>query len=130
MVRRAVVAIVNYDGKVLLGKKRKDSPKVLAGQWHFPGETLEEYESDIGALVRGIKAEANLDIRVGKYLGKSIFPTSKRYTRWYECFSKTGEISAGSDLEEVKWVPKNKVLESCSEKARNLCPQEVLDYFN
>ena len=126
----AVVGVVNYNGKILLGKKTKNSPKVLAGQWHFPGETLEEYESDIGALVRGFKAEANLDIKVGKYLGRSISPTNNRTTRWYECFSKTDEVRAGSDLDEVKWVIKSEALSSCSGRARELCPQEVLDYFD
>ncbi len=37
-INRAVSAIVNYNGKILLAKKRPESEKVLAGKWHLPGE--------------------------------------------------------------------------------------------
>lgn len=129
MVNNAVVAIVNYNGKILLGKKRKDSSKFLAGQWHLPGETLDDYESDYNALVRGLKEEAGIDIKVGRYLGKSISPTSKRKVNWYECFSKTDNLIPGSDLEEVKLVLKEEVLSYCSKRAIDLWPKEVVNYF-
>jgi 8-oxo-dGTP diphosphatase len=130
MVKSAVAAIVNYNGKVLLGKKRKDSSNVLAGEWHLPGEKVENGESDESALLRCLNEEASIDIRVGKYLGSHFSPTNKRKVNWYECFSETDSIFCGSDLEDVKWVLKKEVLNNCGEEARKLLPNEIIEYFN
>ena len=59
----AVIAIVNYQDRVLIGKKKLDSPKVLRGEWHIPGEKIENSETDEEALLRGIKEEVGLEIR-------------------------------------------------------------------
>ena len=126
----AVSGIVNYCGKVLIGKKRSDSKKFLAGCWHIPGETIEGDETDKVALKRGFIEETNLEIKVGNYICSSITPTSKTEIRWYECFSETDSVKPGSDLEELKWVPKKNVIKECDKKAIGLWPQEVRDYLN
>lgn len=126
----AVVAIVIYDGKVLIGKKRSDSPKKLAGQWHVLGETIQEDETDEQALIRGVKEEADLEIKVGKYIASHTTPTSKSEARWYECFADTSQVNYSSDLEDIKWVPKNDVLRLCSKRAVSLWPEEIIDYFS
>lgn len=125
----AVVAIINYQDKILIGKKRTDSKKFLAGKWHIPGETVERNEEDEQALIRGIKEETGLDIIVGRYIASHITPTSKSEARWYECFSQTDKVTPGSDLEELKWVDKKKVLSMCSDKAVSLWAKKVIDYF-
>ncbi|MFA5856492.1 MAG: NUDIX domain-containing protein [Candidatus Pacearchaeota archaeon] len=129
MKQISVVAIVNYDDKILLGKKRKDSCKFLSGEWHIPGETVENDESDQEALIRGIKEEAGLVIIVGRYLGSNINPINQKEVKWYECFSTTDKVIAGSDLEDVKWIPRNKVIEYCSYRVIELFPKEIQDYF-
>jgi NADH pyrophosphatase NudC (nudix superfamily) len=118
--------IMNQHGDILLGKKRKDSPKVLAGCWHIPGETIKDNET---ALIRGAKEEANLEIVVGKYVCSSIAPPSHTKARWYECFSDTEKITPGSDLEEVKWVSKKEVIKYCKGKAVEFWPKEIINYF-
>jgi ADP-ribose pyrophosphatase YjhB (NUDIX family) len=125
----AVSGIVNYQGNILIGKKRSDSKKFLAGQWHIPGETIEGEESDEEALKRGFLQEANLEIKVGKYLCSSITPSSKKENKWYECYSEIKEVIPGSDLEKTLWVPKKDVLNYCGLKAISLMPKEILDYF-
>lgn len=129
MEKRAVIAIVNYKNKILLGKKKKDSPKVLAGEWHIPAETIENDESDESALIRGIKEETSLEITVGDYLCSDITPTSQRNVRWYECFANTQEITIGSDLEDAKWVTKKEALNTCSPRAIKYWPEKILNYF-
>lgn len=126
----AVSGIVIYENKILIGKKRSDSKKFLAGQWHIPGETIEGNESDEDALKRGFKQEANLEIIVGKYLCSSITPSSKTEVRWYECFSNTDEVKPGSDLENIKFVLKNQVLNSLDEKAKSILPEQIKNYFS
>ena len=49
---RALIAIVNFDGKILVGKKKSSSPKFLAGEWHIPVETAEAEETDEEVLIR------------------------------------------------------------------------------
>lgn len=125
----AVVAIINYQNNILIGKKKTDSKKFLKGQWHIPGETLEGNETDEQALIRGMKQETGLDIIVGRYIGSHITPTSKSEARWYECFAKNDNVIPGSDLEELKWVTKEGVLSMCSDKAISLWSKEIIDYF-
>ncbi|SRR3989344_8097383 len=129
MIKHAVVAVVNCRDKILLGKKRKDSPKFLAGEWHIPGETVEDGESDQEALIRGMREEAGLEIEVGKYLGNHATPTSQREAKWYECSAKTDKVFVGSDLEDIKWIPRKEVLNYCSPRATELWPQNIQDYF-
>jgi ADP-ribose pyrophosphatase YjhB (NUDIX family) len=125
----AVVAIINYNGKILIGKKKSDSQKFLKGKWHIPGERVEEGESDQQALIRGMKAETGLDIKVGKYLCSSITPTSKTKARWYECFANTDNVTAGEDLEELKWIRKGNVLLECDKEAVLIFPKKIIHYF-
>jgi ADP-ribose pyrophosphatase YjhB (NUDIX family) len=125
----AVIAIINYQNKILIGKKKSDSKKFLAGEWHIPGETVKDNETDEQALIRGAKEETGLDIIVGRYVSSHLTPTSKKDARWYECFAKTDNAVPGSDLEELKWVPKEYVLFACSVKATSLWTKEVMDYF-
>ena len=125
----AVAAIINYNGKVLVGKKRSDSKKILAGQWHIPGETIEGNETDEEALIRGMEEETGLDILIGSYIASSITPTPHSNIRWYECFAQTDKTRCGSDLEEIRWVSKREVLNECSPEAVSRWPQKVVDYF-
>ena len=126
--RRAVAALINFNGKILVGKKKKDAEGFLAGKWHIPGETLEDGENNESALIRGIKEEAGIEIQVVRYLGTHRTP---RHTevKWYECIPKTYNIVAGSDLEEIKWVSKKDVLNLCRVEAISLWPKEIKEYF-
>ncbi|MBS3092735.1 NUDIX domain-containing protein [Candidatus Pacearchaeota archaeon] len=127
--KRAVVAIVNYNDKVLLGKKRSDSSKFLAGKWHIPGENVEGNETDAEALIRGIREEAGIEIKIGQYLGDSLTPTSHKKARWYECFASSDVVVPGSDLEDLKWVSKREVIEICKERIP-FWPKKAIDYFS
>ena len=97
--------------------------------WHIPGETVEEGESDERALIRGMKEETGLDIKVCRYICSSITPTSRKDARWYECSSETDNAKPRSDLEELKWVPKKEVLSLCRNE-NGLLPPEIFHYFS
>jgi ADP-ribose pyrophosphatase YjhB (NUDIX family) len=121
----AVVAIINYKDKILVGKKKSNSEKVLAGRWHIPGETIIGNETDEQALIRGMKEETGLTITVGKYIGSSITPTSKSEARWYECFADTDKVTPGSDLEKLTWIDKETSLYCLPMDVLSLMPAEV-----
>lgn len=125
----AVVAIINYQNKILIGKKKSDSEKFLSGLWHIPGETIIWNETDERALKRGMKEETGLNITVGKYIGSSVTPTSKSEARWYECFSQTEDVNPRSDLEKLAWIDKEDVLFLLPLQSISLWPKEVREYF-
>ena len=126
---RGVAGIVNYEGKILVGKKKSDSPNFLAGKWNIPGETIEGDESEGVALIRGMKEEANLELIVGSYIGTSTSQTSKMRVNWYQCYSRTDKISYSSDLEDAKWIDKKEILNFISKEVVDLWPKEIIDYF-
>tara|TARA_Y100000310_G_C20544956_1_gene745135 strand:+ start:547 stop:942 length:396 start_codon:yes stop_codon:yes gene_type:complete len=124
----AVVAVINYDDRVLIGKKRSDSQKRMAGEWHVLGEGLESGESDEDGLIRCGREEVRLEITVGDFIGQHITPTSGRTARWYECFADTDEIYPSSDLEDAKWVSKAEVLGYCSSRVDSWS-EDIRAYF-
>jgi len=126
--RRAVVAIVVHEKKVLLGRKKLGNEGPMSGKWHVPGETLEKGETDEQGLIRGIMEEAGIEVKPGKYLGTHKTPKGK-IVNWYECEPLTLDITADSDLEEVKWVPLGVARSVCHKNAISLWPQEILEYF-
>ena len=130
MAGRAVVSILIYGEMILIGKKKISSEKYFAGEWHFPCESVEEGETDEEALKRGVREEAGIEILVGRYLATSVSPTSKKEVRFYECFAETEDIESGSDLEDVRFVPRKDAIDFISEKVRNYLPKEIFDYLN
>ncbi|MEK6826853.1 MAG: NUDIX domain-containing protein [Nanoarchaeota archaeon] len=128
MKQDGVVAIINYNGKILLGKKRSDSKKFVAGKWHVPGETIEFGEDDKTALIRGMREEIGIEIFVGDYIGTNLSKTNK-ILRWYECFAQTDKVKAGSDLEDIKWIEKCKALKECDSSLVELWSEEIRNYF-
>lgn len=129
-LKKAVAAIV-YDknsGRVLVGKKKADSKGSLSGKYHLPGETLEPGESDKEALIRGMKEEAGIKIKVIRYLASSTTPKNTK-VKWYECEPLSCEISFGSDLSEVLWVPRKEVIHICDSESITLWPKKIKEYF-
>lgn len=128
-MKQGVVAVVYFDGKILIGKKRRDSSKFFAGKWHIPGETIEENEDDKSALIRGLKEEAGIRISVGNYIANSMAP-NYHSLRWYECFADSNKIIVGSDLEEARWILKERVLDACDKEIVRFWSKDVIYYLS
>lgn len=99
---QVTAAIIRQDNNVLICQRAKDDDAGLL--WEFPGGKLEEGETLEQCIVREIKEELELDIRV-----KGIFTESEYY------FSKpvhftffeaeiTGGIMKCNDHETAVWV--------------------------
>lgn len=128
--RRAVVALVHYQEKILLVKKKEKLDAYLSGLWHIPGETLEEGERDEGGLQRGIREEAGIEIQIEKYLAHMRMPHKNTRVHWYLCEAVTCNLQPGSDVEDAQWVQRDKVPQLCHKKGKALWPREVWEYFD
>lgn len=124
----AVVAIIEYDGQVLVGKKI-NSNHFLSNAWHIPGGKLELNENEEQALVREMREESGIDIKVDRFLDERVTPDAQVRARWYLCSPLTHDLRAGDDLVEVKYVLKSDILKVCDQKAISLWPSRVIEYF-
>jgi 8-oxo-dGTP diphosphatase len=64
-------AILVKDGKVLIAKRKPDDQQ--PDKWEFPGGKIEAGESARRCLKREMREEFGIDVRVGKFLGESIY---------------------------------------------------------
>ena len=62
---RVVAAIIEKEDKILIAQRLKGEFK---GLWEFPGGKIEEQEKPEEALIREIKEEMEVDIKINKYL--------------------------------------------------------------
>ncbi len=129
MNRKAVAAIVFWAGKVLIAKKIECGSSIFSGKWHIPGETLEKNEDDFEGLKRGMKEEAGIEIQAARFLALHITPKGTT-VNWYECIPLTVDIRPGSDVSEVKWVPKRDVVKFCDSESISLWPEKIREYFD
>jgi len=67
--RRVVAAIIERDGKVLIGQRRRDDSHPL--KWEFPGGKIEPGESPQEALQRELEEELAIQARIGAELGRA-----------------------------------------------------------
>ena len=101
----AVGAILVENRKVVLVKRRFE-PK--AGDWSLPAGFIEFGESLKEALLREVKEETNLDIRVGKLFdvySAMDDPRTHVILVLYRAEITGGELRAGDDAEEAGFFP-------------------------
>lgn len=125
----AVVAVIEQAGQILVGKKEVNADHFLSEVWHIPGGKPEGEETEEQALVREMKEETGLDIKIERFLDEKIIPDFKVRVRWYLCSPLTDELKAGGDLVAVKFVPKAEIFKICDPKAISLWPPKVAEYF-
>ena len=123
----AVVAIVENDGKVLLGKKTV-SNHIFSGFWHIPGGKVHEGEKEGDVLIREMKEEAGIDIHVEKFMDEMFVPPST-IARWYLCSYVSGKIKAGDDIDEAKFIDRDQVINVCHPVVVEKWPTKVREYF-
>ena len=102
--RTGIAAIVTRDSEILLGRSNK-AP--INGKWVIPGGGVKPFESLHETVVREFKEETNVTIKpdavlfVGEVLDP---PIEHRIVIYVEAEYVSGELKAGDDLNEVRWV--------------------------
>lgn len=96
-------AIIEHDDKILITLRRQDAP--YPGYWEFPGGKLEPDEDPVTCVVRELKEELDIEVRVsGIYdVIHHRYPEQTVLVLAYRCEWLSGEIA---DLEVAghSWV--------------------------
>jgi len=77
------------------------------GLWSIPGGRIEAGESDAAAVVREVREETGLEVGCGPLLGAMERPGLAGAVieiRDYQVFVTGGELRAGDDAADVRWV--------------------------
>lgn len=127
--KRAVAAIVENSGKIVLGKKIQNSDGTLQGEWHIPGETVENNETDEEALRRGIKEEIGIEVDIISFIGSHQTPKGT-LVNWYHCKTNSVNLVVGSDLEDARWVAVEEALDLSGELSKSMWPESVRELLD
>ena len=115
-----VVAAIIRDGEKVFATQRGYGE--FKGGWEFPGGKIETGETLEEALIREIKEELNVDIKVGNNLGsiEYDYPTFHLSMNTFLCEIIKGEIVllehddarwvTINDLRSVDWLPADNIL--------------------
>lgn len=100
----AVIVDPRADGPHVVLVRRTSPPRV--GQWSLPGGKVERGETLERAVVREIREECGLDVRVGPLLEViELIDERVHYVVLdYVCSVVGGALRAGDDASEAAWV--------------------------
>ncbi|MEM1538604.1 MAG: NUDIX domain-containing protein [Candidatus Nezhaarchaeales archaeon] len=117
MIFEVIVRALIHDGegRILIGRKRRDIPHPLQGRWHFIGGRLEYDEDPWNAVVREVEEEVGIKVRpvrlIDAYPEFLVWPMESgipsQYTLHlvFECMATTLEtVKPSDDVEEAKWI--------------------------
>jgi 8-oxo-dGTP diphosphatase len=98
-----VAAVIRRDGKILI--TRRPGHVHLAGLWEFPGGKVEAGESFAGALVREIREELGIKIRVDDEFFSAEHDYSDKFVRlhFFNCMIVEGD-PATLGVADLQWV--------------------------
>lgn len=98
-------AIIVKDNKIFAARRK--SGVHLAGFWEFPGGKLEEGETPEQCLARELLEELNITVRVGRFVGESIYDYGTKVIRLlaYEVEHLSGDFEL-IDHDEMRWLAK------------------------
>jgi 8-oxo-dGTP diphosphatase len=106
-----VGAIISDPGGRLLLIKRGHEPG--RGLWSVPGGRIEPGESDEQAVIREVREETGLSVRVGKLIGSVRRPAPGGASfdiRDYAATVLAGTVTAGDDADDARWVDRAEML--------------------
>ena len=112
-IRRTIDAVIEDNAGNVILIKRKYPP--FQGYYALPGGFIEKGESAKKALVREVKEETNLNVKIlhkiGLYTEEGRDPRGRIHSTAYKC-SIIGDITkmrSGDDSKKVELIPKNQL---------------------
>ena len=96
--------VIEQDGRILIGKRKRG--KHLAGNWEFPGGTVETGETPKQCLRRELREELAVEVEVGDLICSSEYSYTPDWT--IKLLAYRIRLASGildlKDHEEVRWV--------------------------
>jgi 8-oxo-dGTP diphosphatase len=77
-VIKVVAAVIEREGRILVGQRRKSDSHGL--KWEFPGGKVERGEAPVAALARELEEELGIQARVGREIVRYAHEYPKRAT--------------------------------------------------
>jgi 8-oxo-dGTP diphosphatase len=77
-VIKVVAAVIQRNGKILIGQRRKSDSHGL--KWEFPGGKVERGESPAAALARELEEELGIQARIGAEVVRHTYEYPRRAT--------------------------------------------------
>lgn len=111
-MKKTARAVIFDDGKLLVFFRRKIRDGEEVTYYAIPGGHVEDGETLEETVIREVKEEMNLDIRILGYLGKLVVDNQEEY--YYHAKIIGGELLfGGEELErnndnnyyEIRWLP-------------------------
>ena len=96
--------VIEKDGLILIGKRKRG--KRFAGNWEFPGGTLEKGETPEQCLKRELQEELSIEVEVGELFCSSIFAYTSEWTVKLLAYRVTliSGVFNLNDHDEIRWV--------------------------
>lgn len=103
MINVVAVVIMNEEDKILI--TQRNLKKAQGGLWEFPGGKIEPNETREDAIVREIKEELTIDIKVDEYFDENVFNYPEKDIKLIalKCSKINGNIEL-VEHEDYKWV--------------------------
>lgn len=107
-----VAAVIIHNKKILCVQRGPAKQDYISRKWEFPGGKLEEGETKIEAVVREIKEELEMDIKVDGFLMtvNHTYPDFQLTMDTFLCNSETDELTL-TEHEAFKWLEKGELAE-------------------
>ena len=108
MINVVAAVITDEHGKILIAQRNLN--KSQGGLWEFPGGKIELNETKEEAIVREIKEELNMEIKVEYYIGEKSFtyPTKEINLIALKC-SKVSKNYEVLEHENIAWITKEEI---------------------
>ena len=102
---QVVAAVLFWKGKVLCVQRAEHKKEYVSLKWEFPGGKVEVGESREEALVREIREELSVDIKVSEFLMtvEHTYPDFHLTMHVFKCVLDQGEITLNEHV-ALKWL--------------------------
>ncbi|GAB3795997.1 (deoxy)nucleoside triphosphate pyrophosphohydrolase [Humibacter antri] len=104
-----VAAVIVHGDRVLAC--RRNAEREAGGLWEFPGGKVEPGESAVDALMREIREELGVGIRVGELLHRGATPVNGKLVD-LSCYWTTLTDAApttSTDHDEIRWIRRDRL---------------------
>jgi mutator protein MutT len=101
--KKVGVGVVEKEGRYLITQRKFNDH--LGGIWEFPGGKIKQGESDQDCVVRELKEELGIEVKVGQHLDTIhyTYPDRKIELRFYACSLSSGDPQA-IDVQDFRWA--------------------------